>query len=147
MKTSKKKFALSLILNKQYMYFFSTATNFFYRWNSTGITLAGLTGFTGTNSSQLATPYSMALDVSNTLYIADRNNNRVQKFLMGSSTGVTIAGQSNGTGGIALDMLNQPSDLDVDSSGNIYVVDSHNHRVVFWSVGSTSGLVVAGTGK
>ncbi len=89
----------------------------------------------------------MALGSSNTLYIADRNNNRVQKFLTGSLTGLTIAGQTNGTGGSALNELNNPSDIDVDSSGNIYVVDSHNHRVLYWPNGASSGTIVAGNGK
>ncbi|CAF3971782.1 unnamed protein product [Rotaria sordida] len=125
----------------------STTTNFLFRWNSTGITLAGVTGSAGASSTQLSTPYSMTLDSSNTLYIADRNNNRVQKFLTGSSTGTTIAGQSNGTGGAALNYLNYPSDVEVDINGNIYVVDSHNHRVLFLPNGSSSGTIVAGNGK
>ncbi|CAF1494321.1 unnamed protein product, partial [Adineta steineri] len=124
----------------------TTTSNFLYGWNSTGNTVGGTTGSAGVSSTQLKTPYSMALDSSNTLYIADRNNNRVQKVLMGSIIGTTIAGQSNGTGGSALNCLNTPSDIDVDVNGNIYVVDTNNHRVVFWPTGSSSGTIVAGNG-
>jgi hypothetical protein len=66
---------------------------------------------------------------------------------MGSLIGTTIAGQSNGTASSALNYLDYPSDLDVDSNGNIYVVDSYNHRVVLWPNGSSSGTIVAGNGK
>ncbi|CAF0899892.1 unnamed protein product [Adineta ricciae] len=96
----------------------------------------------GTNSSLLATPYSMALDLANNLCISNRNNNRIQKYLAGSLTGSTIAGQSNGIGGSILNDLNFPADVELDSSGNVYIVDSHNHRVLYWTIGSSSGMIV-----
>lgn len=65
----------------------------------------------------------------------------------GSSSGTTIAGSSSGIAGVAVNFLDTPLDVEVDSSGNIYVADSENHRVVLWTVGATSGIVVAGTGK
>ena len=46
-----------------------------------------------------------------------------------------------------MNLLSIPLDVEVDSSGNIYVADSDNHRVVLWTVGATSGTVVAGTGR
>jgi sugar lactone lactonase YvrE len=127
--------------------FFLLATSFAFGWNSTGITLAGVAGSSGTSATQLSNPYGMALDSSNTIYISDRNNSRVQKFLTGSLTGTTVAGQSNGVAGSTLSYLNYPSELEVDSSGNIYVVDSHNHRVLFWPSGSSTGTIVAGSGN
>jgi len=45
----------------------------------TGTTIAGLRGLPGLNASQLDTPIDLALGSSNTLYIADYVNNRVQK--------------------------------------------------------------------
>lgn len=89
----------------------------------------------------------MALDSSNTIYVSDRNNSRVQKFLTGSSIGTTVAGQLSGVAGSTLGYLNYPSDVEVDSNGNIYVVDSHNHRVLFWPSGSSTGTIVAGNGN
>jgi DNA-binding beta-propeller fold protein YncE len=47
----------------------------------TGITVAGLTGVRGNDSNLLYAPYSVVLDSQLNLYVADRNNNRVQKYL------------------------------------------------------------------
>lgn len=123
------------------------ATSFSVGWNSTGISLISTAGPSGTSATQLTNPYNMALDSSNTIYVSGCNNSRVQKFLTGSSTGTTVAGQSSGMGGSTLSYLNYPADVEVDSSGNIYVVDSHNHRVLFWPSGSSTGTIVAGNGK
>ena len=58
-----------------------------------------------------------------------------------------MAGSSSGTSGSSVNYLDTPLDVEIDSSGNVYVADSENHRVVLWTVGATSGTVVAGTGK
>ncbi len=109
--------------------------------------MAGITGFPGTYASQLADPCDLALDSSNALYVVDRKNHRVQKWLMGVSTATTVAGRSDGVFGSTLSDLNFPTAVEVDSSnGNIYVVDGGNHRVVLWTSGSSSGVIVAGTG-
>lgn len=49
------------------------------RWNSTGIP--------GTAINQLNTPYDAKLDHYNILYIADRDNNRTQKYLVNTLNG------------------------------------------------------------
>ena len=56
------------------------------RWNSTGITVAGIGGMPGNASNQFNSPTDVILDYANNLYIADYNNHRVQKYLFGSST-------------------------------------------------------------
>jgi DNA-binding beta-propeller fold protein YncE len=43
--------------------------------------------------------------------------------------------------------LNQPTYVLIDSSGNLYVSDSRNHRVQYFANGSMNGVTVAGTGK
>ncbi len=55
------------------------------RWNQTGITVAGIVGNPGTTTNQLNASYDIALDYANNLYIADRINNRTQKYLFGNS--------------------------------------------------------------
>jgi hypothetical protein len=118
-----------------------------FGWNSTGITVAGITGSSGTADSQLTNPFGVTLDSSNTLFIADRGNNRVLKWLSGASNGSTIAGQANGVTGTGLNCLNNPSNVNVDSSGNVYVTEVFNYRVLFWPIGASSGTLVAGNGK
>jgi len=116
-------------------------------WNSTGKIVAGSENSTGTNATQLAAPTGLAIDSSRTLYIADRDNNRVQKWLNGASSGTTVAGSASGVSGSTVQYLNVPRDVELDSSNNVYIPDAANHRVVFWPVGASSCIVVAGNGK
>jgi sugar lactone lactonase YvrE len=92
-------------------------------------------------------PFFVALNPSNTLFITDQFNHRVQKWLMGASSGTTVAGQSNASTGSTLEYLNYPADLIVDANDSLYIVDSKNHRVVFWANDASSGTLVAGNGK
>lgn len=104
----------------------------------------------GTANGEFKFPIAIAIDSSDSLYVVDMNNHRIQIF---NSNGVFIRGignrttwtagtaaptPTNGTG--ADDNENSafylPSGIAVDSSGNIYVGDSGNHRVqIFNSVG------------
>ena len=128
-------------------FFLSAATAITINWNGTGINLAGSTLTGGSSATQLSLPYSLAVDLSNTLYIADRWNNRIQKWVSGASSGVTVAGQSNAASGIGLNFLNGPCEVILDSSNNLYIADTENHRVVYWAVNATTGTLVAGTGN
>jgi hypothetical protein len=109
--------------------------------------VAGITSSPGTGANQLTNPFGVTLGSSNTLYIADRGNNRIQKVLMPASSGTTVAGQWNGTTGVALNYLNQPGNVQIDSSDNIYVTEVFNYRVLFWPNGASSGTIIAGNGK
>lgn len=118
------------------------------RWNTAGITVAGVSGTAGTASNLLNTPFDATLDDQNNLYIADAYNNRIQKYLVGATNGTTIAGNSNGSPGIGLNDLKRASNVAVASNGNCFVADTVNQRIMMWSSGSISGTVVAGlTGK
>ena len=46
--------------------------------------------------------------------------------------------------GDALNQLKDPYSVVVDGSGNIYVSDRENHRVMKWEPNAVSGTVVAG---
>lgn len=105
------------------------------------------TGAAGTTSDKLNYPYNILIDSSNSLYIADYSNNRIQKFTTGNSWGKTIAGQTNGISGSNPTDLSRPSFIIFDSNQNLYVSDTYNHRVQFFLNGSYFGTTVAGTGK
>ena len=105
------------------------------------------TGTAGATLDRLYTPYSIAIDSFDALYIADYLNNRIQKFSSGSSTGMTVVGQTSGTAGSGPYDLRAPTCVLFDSHGNLYVSDSANHRVQFFSNNSFFGTTVAGTGK
>lgn len=111
--------------------------------------MAGVTaGMAGSAANQLSHPYSLALGASTSLYIADYNNNRIQKWLINATNGTTVAGLANGTTGASSFVLNWTVSIALDSSDNMYFTDRGNHRVVFWVNGASNGTTVAGiTGR
>lgn len=89
-------------------------------------------GFANGNSSQTQfnRPADIAIDSSGNLFIVDSVNNRIRKVdTSGNST--TLAGSTqgykDGTGTAA--QFNNPQGIAIDSSGNLYVADSANHRI------------------
>src|SRR5438445_3411903 len=88
----------------------------------------GVTGVSGSDNAHFNLPRGVAVDSSGNIYVADTFNHRVQKFL---STGVYKF--TLGTTGVAAPPdnahFNYPERVTVDSSGNIYVADTDNHRV------------------
>ena len=90
----------------------------------------------------------MAFDSLGALYIAHYWNNRIQKLIIGTSTGLTVAGQTNGVMGNDSYHLYEPVHMAFDSNDNMYVSDRRNSRVQFFIRGNLSGTTVAGiTGK
>ncbi|CAF4829436.1 unnamed protein product [Rotaria socialis] len=124
----------------------TTAATYILSWSATGTTVAG-TGISGSpETNRLWNPWTIVLDSTNALYIADANNNRIQKWVIGYSMGTTVAGESNGVAGATPYYLNQPYGVYVDTNFNIYVADSANGRVQFFSSGALSGTTIAGIG-
>ena len=103
--------------------------------------IAGGNG-TGNAPDQFDYPNGIFMDASGNLYVSDGDNYRVQKFIPGSTSGVTVAG-GNGSGS-ASNQLHFPRGLYVDAGGNIYVADDHNDRIQKWAPGATSGVTIAG---
>lgn len=118
-------------------------------------TIAGSTaGFSGDSgsatSAQLSLPTSLAIDTDGNLYIADTRNHRIRK-VTSTGTVTTIAG--NGTEGFSGDggpatsaMIDSPQGLAVDSNKNLYIADSHNHRIRKLNAGTGTITTLAGTG-
>lgn len=97
----------------------------------------------GSASNQFGFPAGgIALDAVGNIYVADYSNNRVQKWVPGAASGITVAG-GNGVGSNA-NQLYYPKDVFVDTKGNVYVADFGNARIQKWIPGSTSGITVAG---
>jgi uncharacterized protein (TIGR03437 family) len=112
----------------------------------------GTPGYGGDGGSataaQLFVPIGIAVDSAGNLYIADFTNNRVRKV---STAGVisTVAGNGNsgysGDGGSAVNAtLNGPTDVAVDSNGDLYIADLNNNVVREVSGGNI--MTVAGNG-
>jgi sugar lactone lactonase YvrE len=68
------------------------------------------------------------------------------KWMKGAEEGIVVAG---GQGqGNSLTQLSCPQGVIVDRSGNIYVADADNYRIMRWLKGSCEGsIVVGGNGK
>ncbi len=86
-------------------------------------------------SAMMSRPLGMAVNASGNLYIADSGNNRIRKVTSNgvistvAGSGSTSVGETNGgfsgDGGQATNaLLNQPSGVAVDSSGNLFIADS-----------------------
>ncbi len=97
-------------------------------------TLAGTAGAAATTASVPSgfnEPFSVAVDSSGTVYVADTNNGAIRKI---SASGVvtTLAG-GNGPGyadGVgAAAKFKEPRGIALDSSGNLYVADYENNVV------------------
>jgi DNA-binding beta-propeller fold protein YncE len=81
-------------------------------------------GSQGTGDGQFDSPEGIAVDSSGSVYVADSDNNRVQKF---SSDGTFIT--KWGSSGTADGQFGGPEGIAVDSSGSVYVADRGNDRV------------------
>jgi sugar lactone lactonase YvrE len=96
----------------------------------------------GNESNQLKNPKDVYVDSNGTIFIADHQNSRIQKWTQGSTTGVTIAGKNKA--GNAADFLAGPTNLAFDSSGNMFISDLGNNRIQKWAPNASSGTTVAG---
>lgn len=81
----------------------------------------------GSGDYEFDSPQDIAIDQDGNIYVADRNNHRVQIY-DSSRTYVATLGET-GVPGSDNAHLNNPWGVAVDSAGNIYVVEQANHRV------------------
>ena len=101
-------------------------------------------GVLGSAPNQTNLPYGLAFDSLGALYIADSWNHRIQKVIIGTSTGITVAGQANAAKGNDSYNLYNPIHMAFDSNDNMYVSDRLNSRVQFFTRGNLSGTTVGG---
>jgi DNA-binding beta-propeller fold protein YncE len=87
-------------------------------------------GGAGLGPGQFDVPDGVSVDPAGNVYIADRENNRIQKF---SWEGRHLAtwGRRGGDGslGYGPGEFNGPYGVAADGWGNVYVIESRNHRV------------------
>ncbi len=108
----------------------------------------GQSSFTGDTSATTANgldePFYLAFDSSGNLWIADDSNSRVLEYDSPFSTGMSaslVIGQSSFTTSTWADTattLKYPYDIAFDSSGNLWVVDNSNNRVLEYSGAATT---------
>jgi len=109
--------------------------------NTSGIisTIAGTGtgGFSGdgglATSANLQNPFSVAVDASGNVYIADASNSRIRKV---NTTGIISTYAGNGSFGFSGDgaaaiaaQLDAPTGVAIDGSNNLYIADQSNNRI------------------
>ncbi|MFP4292028.1 MAG: Ig-like domain-containing protein [Cyclobacteriaceae bacterium] len=83
----------------------------------------------GDSGARMDFPINVETDQEGRIYVADRNNHRIQVFdsnyeleyVLGSGPGSDNAS------------FNEPMDVSIDHEGNIYVADRENHRIQIFS--------------
>jgi uncharacterized protein (TIGR03437 family) len=84
-------------------------------------------------AAQFFVPNDLALDADGNVHVADTGNNRIRRIAT-DGTITTIAGSDTfgfaGDGGpVSAAVLNSPSNVALDSAGNIFFTDSRNCRI------------------
>lgn len=101
-------------------------------------------------NAEINTPEGICLDTNGNLFIADTSDQRIRKV---ATNGIITTVAGNGTAGYTGDNgsatfteLNNPTSVTMDSSNNLYIADSANHRIR--KVNNSFGTIstVAGTG-
>ncbi|CAF1085522.1 unnamed protein product [Adineta steineri] len=97
-------------------------------YNATNSTLVAGIGTPGTTAYALDQPRGIFVDDNINLYVADRQNNRIQLFKNGQKNATTVAG----TGALAPGniTLNHPTGVLLDGDGYLFIVDSDNARII-----------------
>lgn len=100
----------------------------------------------------LAAPYGVAIDASGNVIVVDTANNRIRKIDGSTRVITTVAG--NGQAGFLGDngpawaaALINPSGIGLDSTGNLFVADTVNHRIRRKDVGTGVMTTVAGSNQ
>ncbi|MAJ49918.1 MAG: hypothetical protein CL937_09490, partial [Deltaproteobacteria bacterium] len=125
--------------NSGFMYLTDQQNNLIRKIDLSGnvSTLAGNAGVSGFENGQgteakFNAPYGLSVDSSGNVFVADFKNSVIRKIdSIGNVT--TVAGQAGVNGyrdGQSTEaQFNFPTDVEVDSSGNLYVADRNSHII------------------
>ena len=85
------------------------------------------------------------------IYIGDTFNNRIRKVTVSTGIISTIAGTgtnsySGDNGAATSATLNHPHGVGLDTAGNVYIADTHNHRIRKVTISTGIITTFAGTG-
>ncbi len=78
-------------------------------------------------------PRSMVYDAGGNMYIGDELHNRVRKItpagIISTIAGTGSAGSAGDGGPATAAQLNEPTVVDIDGAGNLYIAEFHGHRI------------------
>ena len=88
----------------------------------------------GVSANSLFSPQAVVVDSGGNLYVADYFNSRVLFYPSGSTTATRVYGQggsfTSNNPQTDANSLNNPAAVALDNTGNLYVADKSNNRVV-----------------
>lgn len=92
--------------------------------------------------SMFSYPYGMCTDDDGNVYVTDRDAHSIRKITP-AGVSSTIAGGSYGdeTGPALTSKFRYPHDVDIDSDGNIFILDQSNFKIKKISAGAVSTFV------
>jgi hypothetical protein len=110
--------------------------------------IAAGTGIAGPNNTQLSSPYGIYFDLpTNSLLITNVGMNNIVRWVIGASSWILVAGNSNGASEFSSTALHSPADVTLDPMGNLYVADLRNYRIQFFPAGQLNGITIAGVNQ
>lgn len=84
------------------------------------------TGLPGSSSTMLRDPMGVFVDRNLTIYVADCNNDRIQRFWPDEQNGTTVVGN----GSSVTIVLKCPTGVILDDNGYMFIVNRDNNRVI-----------------
>ena len=103
--------------------------------------MAGVTGVNGANATLLTYTNDVAIDIYGNIYVADTDNQRIQRFPPNSLISQKVAG--TGAAGSGFNQLNFPRAIFV-AGDVLYISDIYNYRIQRYAYNASSGTAVAG---
>lgn len=126
-------------------------------WNSSIVTETGANVSSGdgglATSAFVNDPHHLTVDPLGNIYITEYGANKIRKITVSNGIITTIAGTGVGGKDAILDgspliaRLNTPHGLTVDSSGNVFIADTSNHRIRKYNMFTESIVTIVGTGQ
>jgi DNA-binding beta-propeller fold protein YncE len=101
-----------------------------------GANYVAITNATTLVSSGLSSPYSVAVDASGNIFIADGVNNAIKEWIVASNSVITLVSLG----------LNSPSDVALDGLGNVYIADTGNNAIKEWIAASNTVTTLVSSG-
>ena len=95
----------------------------------------------GSNATLLLYTNDVAIDTYYNIYVADTDNQRIQRFPPNSLIGETVAG--TGAAGSGFNQLSFPRAIFV-AGDVLYISDFYNYRILRYSFNASSGTTVVG---
>ncbi|MFH0974689.1 MAG: NHL repeat-containing protein [Spirochaetota bacterium] len=137
--------------NHRVLYYAGTSTTATRVYGQGGSFNTRLPNKGGISADSLNMPYAVAIGPDG-IYIADAYNHRVLYYEGESTTATRVYGQGGSfvanienNGGVSAHSLNYPYGVAVQS-GNVYIADSSNYRVLYYEGESTTATRVYGQG-